>query len=64
MRGDRLITEKEVSQVLHISVSTLKRWRHRNPPVIPFTRLGDETNGPIRYQVSIVEMYVNRHRKV
>jgi predicted DNA-binding transcriptional regulator AlpA len=53
---NRLITEKEVSVWLRVSIATLRRWRmlKRGPS---FRRLGGH-HGAVRYATEDVERYI------
>lgn len=55
----KLLTTKEVSEILSVSVGTLKYWRYSNTGYLPYIQIG----GAIRYKESDVEEFINRSRK-
>lgn len=61
---DRLITAKEASEYLGISVATLAKMRSIGPsceglPHIPFVKFSPKS---VRYSLRDLEDYVSRHR--
>jgi predicted DNA-binding transcriptional regulator AlpA len=53
--GDRLITEKQVAEMLGLNPSTVRHWRMRRA-VLPFIEIG----GSIRYSLAAVEAELAR----
>lgn len=54
----RLLTPREVTEILGVSRATLARWRSdgKGPP---FLKLGDEPNSPVRYRASDVRDFLD-----
>ena len=59
---ERLLTEKEVSKLLNISVDTLRAWRKRKNKegTLPFVKVGTKL---VRYRPSDIEEFLNKNRK-
>ena len=59
---ERLLTEKEVSKLINISVDTLRAWRRRNNKegTIPFIKVGTKL---VRYRPSDIEEFLNKNRE-
>lgn len=54
----KLLTEKEVSELLRVSVPTLQTWRHRPPAdPLPFTKIG----GKVYYREDKINKWLDRH---
>lgn len=54
--GERLLTEIEAAEILHISPKTLFNWRKKR--LLPFHRLG----GAIRFRTEDLEAFLNKSR--
>lgn len=54
----RLLNESEVAKVLHVEVSTVRRWRWSGGGP-PFVKL----KGAVRYEPASIEKYVKTRRK-
>ena len=59
---ERLLTEKEVSKLLNISVDTLRAWRKRKNKegTLPFVKVGTKL---VRYRRSEIEEFLNKNKK-
>ena len=55
----RLLNESEVAQILHVEVSTIRRWRWSGDGP-PFVKL----KGAVRYEPVSVEKYIEVRRKI
>ena len=59
---ERLLTEKEVSKLLNISVDTLRAWRKRKNKegTLPYFKVGTKL---VRYRRSEIEEFLNKNKK-
>jgi hypothetical protein len=52
---DRLLTTRQVSAILNVSIETLKKWRQRHKNLL-FLRL---PSGAIRYRLSTITIFLD-----
>ena len=59
---ERLLTEKEVSKLLNISVDTLRAWRRRKnkEKTVPYIKVGTKL---VRYRPSDIDEFLNKNRE-
>ena len=59
---ERLLTEKQVSKLLTISVDTLRAWRKRKNKdgTLPYFKVGTKL---VRYRRSEIEEFLNKNKK-
>jgi len=58
---DKMLTAREVAAILGVSAKTLRKYRQQKKG-IPYIKLGDAPNSPVRYYQQEVERYVEAHR--
>ncbi|MFB6373679.1 MAG: helix-turn-helix transcriptional regulator [Bradymonadaceae bacterium] len=61
LRDVVLFDEQEVASLFGLKRDTLRNWRRqgRGPD---YTKLGDGTGAPVRYTLSSLESYVEKHK--
>lgn len=58
-QDERLLNEIEVSEILNVSVDTLRSWRKKNKKDgnLPFIKVGKKL---VRYKLSEIENFLNK----
>ena len=58
-QDERLLNEVEVSEILNVSVDTLRSWRKKNKKDgnLPFIKVGKKL---VRYKLSEIENFLNK----
>ena len=59
---DKFLTPKELSEMLNISISKLA-WDRMQNAGIPFVKLKEGHRGSVRYPMSKVQEFINKHMK-
>ncbi len=61
LKSKLYFTPKEVAEILSISTHLLQKWRSLGIG-LPFCKLGDGSNAPVRYTSRDIEIYMEARK--